>query len=546
MHSHATYTIYWAPPEPNGQPKTSFVPFPLGPPDYKATINNFLLNVAADSGRLSNVYSVDLQYGELSPGAYSSAFGGTFNDVDLYPARDTTHCPISSNNGADGLPVENQPCITDAQIRTELKTFIAAHSLPTGLAAMYFVLTPQDVNSCANFTTGIGCNTNVYCAYHSNTAAVPLLIYANMPYDHVPGCETPAEPNSTPADDEINTLSHEHNEAVTDPEGNAWFDGAGNEVGDRCTTPFFNPLEDSNESTDAYGLLLGSGLGSPAYNQLINGGHYLLQREWSNAAGGCVTQAPVPVASFAVYSSPATVGHAVAFNGSSSSPSAGAITSYRWEFGDGQTATGAEVTHTYESTGQFTVSLTVTNDSGASGATFQTATVSPRSSTESQTTVTTTVTTPAPPRLPSETVTTQSPALRAFTADQVAGLIGIPHNGAKLSSRGMAGLGHAECPPACSVALRLYATVRTTKHHRSTVKRVLIGTLTTTVAAKEGTRSLALTLNAAGRKLLAKSRALPVQLSVTVVGQEGGAWQINRSLTLVTSGAAAKRGSSHG
>lgn len=55
----------------------------------------------------------------------------------------------------------------------------------------------------------------------------------------------------------------------------------------------------------------------------------------------------------------------VAFDGSASSDPDGTIASYAWDFGDGATGTGATATHTYESAGEFTVALTVTDDSGA-------------------------------------------------------------------------------------------------------------------------------------------------------------------------------------
>jgi PKD repeat protein len=61
---------------------------------------------------------------------------------------------------------------------------------------------------------------------------------------------------------------------------------------------------------------------------------------------------------------------AVSFDGAGSrDPDAGdAVASYTWEFGDGtpaQTTTGATVTHTYQSAGAFTASLTVTDTRGA-------------------------------------------------------------------------------------------------------------------------------------------------------------------------------------
>lgn len=536
MHSHKTYTIYWAPPVPeaNGQLGTSFIPFPTSPVNYKTAIDTFLTNVAADSGRLSNVYSVDQQYGEPAAGVYSSAFGATFDDADLYPPRDKTNCPVSSNGGADGLPPAEQPCLTNEQIVKELETFIAAHPvLKAGLESIYFVLTPQHVNSCAQFFTGVGCNTNAFCAYHSNTGALSPIVYADMPYDHVPGCEAPAEPNGSPADDEINTLSHEHNEAVTDPTGGGWLDGGENEVGDKCTFPFFDPVEDSNPATDAYGPLLGGSSGSTAYNQEINGGHYLLQREWSNAAGGCVTQAPVPVASFAAYSNPAVAGRPVAFNGSASSPSAGSITRYVWSFGDGSPAAeGAEVAHTYTQAGRFSVTLTVTNDSGASDTSApQTVTVEEPSSSGTTTITTTTVAPPPPPQVITNTITAPAPATpapRALTASQLAGLIGLPVNGARLRARGRIALGRSRCPPACSVAVRLYALLGATAHHRRLVRRVPIGTLTV-----RGSGALALSLSQAGAGLLRAHHRLAASLSVTVLDREGGSWRIARRLTLV-------------
>ena len=53
-----------------------------------------------------------------------------------------------------------------------------------------------------------------------------------------------------------------------------------------------------------------------------------------------------------------------ALNGSSSMDPDGNITAYAWDFGDGNTATGAAATHSY-ARGNFTATLTVTDDDGA-------------------------------------------------------------------------------------------------------------------------------------------------------------------------------------
>lgn len=53
------------------------------------------------------------------------------------------------------------------------------------------------------------------------------------------------------------------------------------------------------------------------------------------------------------------------FNGSSSTDSDGNIISYEWDFGDGNTAVGEIVNYTYANAGEYTVSLTVTDDQSA-------------------------------------------------------------------------------------------------------------------------------------------------------------------------------------
>jgi len=55
----------------------------------------------------------------------------------------------------------------------------------------------------------------------------------------------------------------------------------------------------------------------------------------------------------------------VSFDGGWSSDVEGAIVSYSWSFGDGQTGTGAQVTHVYGAVGTYVATLTVTDGAGA-------------------------------------------------------------------------------------------------------------------------------------------------------------------------------------
>ena len=59
------------------------------------------------------------------------------------------------------------------------------------------------------------------------------------------------------------------------------------------------------------------------------------------------------------------LGEATYFNGLASFDTDGVITTYSWEFGDGNSATGGTATHTYTAVGDYTARLTVTDNAGA-------------------------------------------------------------------------------------------------------------------------------------------------------------------------------------
>jgi PKD repeat protein len=80
---------------------------------------------------------------------------------------------------------------------------------------------------------------------------------------------------------------------------------------------------------------------------------------------------PAPVASFT--SSCTNLG--CSFDATASSDD-GSIASYAWTFGDGGTASGVTASHTYASANSYTVTLTVTDNLGATGSTSSSVTVS--------------------------------------------------------------------------------------------------------------------------------------------------------------------------
>jgi len=72
-----------------------------------------------------------------------------------------------------------------------------------------------------------------------------------------------------------------------------------------------------------------------------------------------------PTVSIDASAATVTVGQEITFDGSGSSDADGSISAYEWSFGDGATATGQTVAHAYSEAGDYSASLTVTDDDGA-------------------------------------------------------------------------------------------------------------------------------------------------------------------------------------
>ena len=83
---------------------------------------------------------------------------------------------------------------------------------------------------------------------------------------------------------------------------------------------------------------------------------------------GSVTPSPLntsPKAIFTVSKTTIVVGDSVSFDGSASNDPDGIIATYSWVFGDGSTGSGKSVSHTYNTVGVYTVTLTVRDNLAA-------------------------------------------------------------------------------------------------------------------------------------------------------------------------------------
>jgi PKD repeat protein len=84
-----------------------------------------------------------------------------------------------------------------------------------------------------------------------------------------------------------------------------------------------------------------------------------------------------PVAQLTITPAGPSAGAPVSFDGTSSTDSDDSITSFAWNFGDGATAATSVASHTYASAGSYTVTLTVTDQTGLAKTKTQTVAVGP-------------------------------------------------------------------------------------------------------------------------------------------------------------------------
>ena len=159
--------------------------------------------------------------------------------------------------------------LTDANVQSIVSSAISSGHLPKDTNAVYFVLTSADVNETSGFCTQ-------YCGWHTHgTISGSDIKYAFVGNpDRCPSaCEAQSVgPNGNAgADGMASIISHELEEATTDPDLNAWYDRRGQENADKCAWTFGTTFTASNGSQ---------------YNMTLGTRNYLIQRNWVNAAGG--------------------------------------------------------------------------------------------------------------------------------------------------------------------------------------------------------------------------------------------------------------------
>ncbi len=206
LHGSNDYVIYWDPKDPTEL--TS---------EWLVHLDGFFQ--ALGETHSDTPFGVLNQYRDRSNAVapFLALFKGSYSDTTKFP---TSKCSD---------PAHLEVCLTDAQLREQLLSFIATHDLPKGMTTVYYLLTPPNVAVCLN-EAATGCSDyslsnaeekagerkstsykESFCSYHSdinpdgapegdaNTvlyATIPWVAYVNA-WDCQDGGWSPAEGKET-------------------------------------------------------------------------------------------------------------------------------------------------------------------------------------------------------------------------------------------------------------------------------------------------------------------------------------------------------------
>jgi hypothetical protein len=206
----------------------------------------------------------------------NSTYGDTTGNV----SGNLTLAAQIFDTGSQGTKLSNRKL-------TSIVTRSFSNGLPTDANGVYLVLTSSNVSEqgfCSQF-----------CGFHTrqtlNGADIKWAFIGNV--DRCPsGCEIQGTGPNSPAtgvggaDGMANVIAHETEEAISDPDLNAWFDSSGQENADKCNFNFgaTTTCSSANGCTPA-GVSAGA-----KFNQVIGNHDWMIQQNWENANGGACVQ----------------------------------------------------------------------------------------------------------------------------------------------------------------------------------------------------------------------------------------------------------------
>lgn len=169
---------------------------------------------------------------------WANSIGGTPH-YQLNTSLSVSGKPISGNVlfGGETTDSGTSVSLSDANIQSIVNNAITSNRLPYDANGVYFVITSSNVTASSGFCTQ-------YCGWHT---------YANLGVGKVRysfvgnanrclsacAAQSSVSPNGNPGiDAAISVLTHELEEANTDPDLNAWYDSRGYENADKCAWTF--------------------------------------------------------------------------------------------------------------------------------------------------------------------------------------------------------------------------------------------------------------------------------------------------------------------
>jgi hypothetical protein len=196
------------------------------------------------------------------------AINTTYGDASRTRISNSVHYVNSYNDN-----YSHGSSLTDTNIQQIVSDAITQGHLAKDTNGVYFVLTSSDVTETSGFCSS-------YCGWHTyatiSSSNIKYAFIGNP--DRCPSsCEwqTTKSPNdNTGADGMASIIAHELEEAVTDPNLNAWYDNIGQENADKCAWTF--------------GSTYTVGNGSIA-NMKLGTRDYLIQQNWSRPLGQAQT-----------------------------------------------------------------------------------------------------------------------------------------------------------------------------------------------------------------------------------------------------------------
>jgi hypothetical protein len=212
-----------------------------------ATQTDIFVNCGNDScwgnGKSGNLFSFQRTLNASNFMHITNQYVGD-NASGRYPL-DGTYWFYSGVSGSVPAGFTNQ-VITDAYIQSLVAGVVSVDGGKTGYNEIYHIFVPNGMDVCFDSTYSVCYSPDNYsafyfCGYHGSfDTGSGHVLYTVEPYDGV-GCYLPGQ---SAEDAQVNVLSHETFETITDPDPNdQWFEPSGSsfgEIGDYCAWHIFH------------------------------------------------------------------------------------------------------------------------------------------------------------------------------------------------------------------------------------------------------------------------------------------------------------------